>query len=242
MTEFGATEIRRNYSKGWMITFADLLSLMLAFFVLLFAMSKVEVDSWKALVDSLSNRLNPLSEWTRPLLETERAAPELFARRPMDLDYLAGVLQAKMADSEILAKSVLHRLDDRLVVSLPGDLIFPIGHARLLDDSQEALAALGAALKPVGNAIELIGRTEAGAPVDGSPFNSKWDLTLARALSLANGLRAVGYAYSIKGMGAADAGHQDISAELPEGQRNSLSRRIDLVIRETPAQGGVDAP
>ena len=69
MTEFGATEIRRNYSKGWMITFADLLSLMLAFFVLLFAMSKVEVDSWKALVDSLSNRLNPLSEWTRPLLE-----------------------------------------------------------------------------------------------------------------------------------------------------------------------------
>ncbi len=237
-----ASEPRRVRPRGWMITFADLLSLVLAFFVLLFAMSKVEIDSWKAVVEALSSRLNPLSSWSRPQLETERSTPKLFDTRTMDLDYLAGLLQTKLSGDATLGKSILHRLEDRLVVSLPGDLLFPVGESRLLADSQGAVVALASALKLFGNSIELVGHSEAEPPAAGSPFNSNWDLTLARALSLADGLRKVGYNFHIKVIAAADAGAANLSAKLPDQRRRSLARRIDLVIHETGATGGSDAP
>jgi chemotaxis protein MotB len=161
MSDHSTMRTRQAPTQVWMITFADLLSLMLAFFVLLFAMSKVEVESWKTLVEAFSSRLNPLNQWTRPLLETERAAPKLVTKRAIDLDYLSGVLQAKMADSDILGQGILYRRADSLVVSLPGDLLFPPGQARLLADTRQAVVSLGATLKLVGNRLEIIGRSHA---------------------------------------------------------------------------------
>ncbi len=242
MTGYSPSRPRQPAFRAWMVTFADLLSLLLAFFVLLFAMSKVETNAWKTLVDALSDHLNPLHQWTPPPVDTESTASRQFAKRAIDLDYLAGVLRAKMADGDILSHSILHRLDDTLVVSLPGNLIFSPGQAQLHDGSQQAMAALASALKLVGNSIELVGHTNATPPPSGSPFNSNWDLSLARALALANGLRAAGYADTIKTLGAADAGYHDISAKLSHAQRQILSRRVDLVIRETSAGGGANAP
>lgn len=241
MTDHASTPSRRSPSRTWMITFADLLSLMLAFFVLLFAMSKVEIDSWKALVEAFSSRLNPLNQWSRPLLETERASPKLFDERVVDLDYLAGVLQAKMSDSDILGQGILHRLDDSLVVSLPGDMIFQPGQAQLRAAAQQAMVSLSSTLKLVGNSLELVGHAESALPDAGTPYASKWDLSLARALAFADALRAAGYGYSVKVLGAADGGAGDVSSELPKALRQSLSRRIDLVIRETSAEGGDNA-
>lgn len=242
MTDYSPLRTRRAASRGWMITFADLLSLLLAFFVLLFAMSKVEIDAWKAMVDALSNRLNPLHQWTRPQLDTKDATPRLFAKRAIDLDYLAGVLQAKMADNEILSQGVLHRLEYGLVLSLPGDLIFSPGQTQLRHDSQRAMVALGATLKLFSNGIELVGHTDASPLPPNSPFSSNWDLSLARALALANALRSAGYANSIKVLGAANGAYHDISPRLASARRDMLARRIDLVIRESSAEGGANAP
>jgi chemotaxis protein MotB len=242
MTEYSPIRLRRPASRAWMVTFADLLSLLLAFFVLLFAMSKMETNAWKTLVNALSDRLNPLHQWIQPLVETESVPSKLFAKRAIDLDYLAGILQAKMADSEILSQSVLHRLDDALVVSLPGHLMFSSGRMQLHGEGQRALVALSTALKSVGNSIELVGHTDTSPPPPGSYINSNWDLSLARALALANGLRRLGYGETIKVVGAADAGYHDISTKLLDAQRKNLSRRVDLLIRETSSAGGADAP
>ena len=171
------------------------------------------------------------------MLETAPEAPKLFTKRAMDLDYLSGVLQAKMADSDILGQGILYRQDDSLVLSLPGDLLFDPGQARLHANTHEAMVSLGTTLKLVGNSLEIIGHAEATPPPSDSPYSSNWDLSLARALALANALHAVGYADMIKALGAADGGAREISEKLPEAQRQSLSRRVDLVIREASLEG-----
>ena len=48
----------RGPSKAWMITFTDLVSLMLTFFVMLFAMSNVKIDKWESMIDVLSLSFN----------------------------------------------------------------------------------------------------------------------------------------------------------------------------------------
>ena len=52
----------RASSRAWLITFTDLVSLMLRFFVVLFAMSIVKYDEWKNISDSLSQTLQPTTE------------------------------------------------------------------------------------------------------------------------------------------------------------------------------------
>lgn len=44
---------------AWMVTFTDLVSLMLTFFVLLFSMSSLQMDEWDAMIDTLTQSLNP---------------------------------------------------------------------------------------------------------------------------------------------------------------------------------------
>ena len=52
-------EYTAEINKGWLITFTDLVSLMLAFFVLLFSMSSVNSEDWKTITESLSRSLAP---------------------------------------------------------------------------------------------------------------------------------------------------------------------------------------
>ena len=49
-------------SSVWLVIFADLVALMLTFFVMLFSMSNVTAESWKKMVDALADALNPTSE------------------------------------------------------------------------------------------------------------------------------------------------------------------------------------
>jgi chemotaxis protein MotB len=53
--------------RVWMVIFTDLVSLMLTFFVLLFAMSSVQFDRWKAMTEALSQTLNPARERADPV-------------------------------------------------------------------------------------------------------------------------------------------------------------------------------
>ena len=49
-------------STVWLVIFADLVALLLTFFVMLFSMSNVTVESWQKMVDALTDALNPESE------------------------------------------------------------------------------------------------------------------------------------------------------------------------------------
>ena len=56
------TEPERENTKMWMLTFTDLVLLLLTIFVLLFAMSNVKIDEWDKVTDSLSQTLKPAPE------------------------------------------------------------------------------------------------------------------------------------------------------------------------------------
>ncbi len=59
MAEDVVVEETKSDPNTWMVIFADLLALLLTFFVLMFSMSSVQVAEWQAIVTSLSENLNP---------------------------------------------------------------------------------------------------------------------------------------------------------------------------------------
>ena len=128
---------------AWLITFADLVALLITFFVMMFATQKVDVGKWESLVDTLSRRLNP----NQTILIARPSAgrnPELLSPdRAINLDYLEAVINDKRRAAPELAGLDLRRREDRLVITLPAELLFKPGAigGRVTDESIPELRA-----------------------------------------------------------------------------------------------------
>jgi chemotaxis protein MotB len=217
-------------NRGWMVIFTDLVSLMLTFFVLMFSMSSVQIDRWKEMVDALSETLNPAREKVDPVPVASYNIATLSLKRAVNLDYLGAVLNDLMRQDEVLGQSRILGLEDRLIVALAGDAVFDPGEANLSERGRQALFVLGGVLRNVGNQIGVNGYTDSAPP--GGAYVSNWELSLARAVTVANALKRSGYGEDIVAYGYADSRLKQL-AGMPEEQRASLAGRVDIVIFPT---------
>ena len=113
---FEQSQPKRNTSfasQSWLLTFADLAALLVTFFVMLFAMSTVEMGKWHDIEESLSLYLNPalLSQDPGPGVLIE--LPVIAAQEGTNLDYLAGIVAVQMKEDSILGAALVQRIDDR---------------------------------------------------------------------------------------------------------------------------------
>lgn len=200
----------------WLISFADLLGVLLCFFILIYTTRPANEGAWAGIAASLANAFG-------------RAAPQPAQPRggeppASDLTYLAAVLEPRL-DSEMK----LAREADRLVIAIPAELLFRDGDA--LGAAGEArLARLAPVLATVRNRIEIWGHADP-QPVP-PPFASNWMLSLARAVAVARGLEKAGLPVRPPAFGLGDARFTEIPAGLPLAERYARARRVDLVIRE----------
>lgn len=219
-------------SRGtWMIAFSDLVSLLLAFFVLLFSMYSVKVDRWQSTVDSLSEALNPKrADAVAPFTSPFNIA-KVSRNRVIDLDYLATLLQQSLKSDALLAESQILRRADRLIVALPGDLLFDPGRAVLTPRARDAVFSLGGILRSLGNQIGVNGHSDP-VPLASPKYTSNWELSLARAAAVANTLRRSGYEKEIVAYGFADSRYDELP-RMNETQRHAWARRVDIVVFAT---------
>lgn len=218
-----------SIGKGWLFTFTDLSALLLAFFVLVFSMSSVKEAEWEALTETLSRSLKPDAGVIKTGLGADKNIPGETRKEAINLDYLAAILETQIVDSPQLGDHLVHFLEERMVISLPGDLLFETGVAVLSESGQGALNELGSILRNVTNRVSVFGHTDP-TPVEGGVFASNWELSLSRAVAVANELRRAGYVKNIVAFGAAESHFGFLSPELTQQQRADLARRVDIVI------------
>lgn len=229
---FPATPSRYGHqpSQAWLITFTDLVALMLTFMVLLFAMSKVEQRKWQNLVDALTQGLNAVRE-VPAAVPSEPLGVEAVETLPgFDLDYLAALLKQNLAGDALLAEAVLIRLDGRLVIALPSSLLFEAGSVQPAPRAAEVVAALAAHLRHVGNKIEVAGHADPRPPARG--IASNWELSLARARNVAFLLNASGHRGLIVARGYGYSRFDGLSPWLEGAQRLAIGRRVEVVIHD----------
>lgn len=233
MTENSLPPLYRPRIPAWMVIFADLLSLLLTFFVLVFSMNSVQVEDWKAVVQTLSDRLNP----NRVLVQEEHY--EGHEQNAVDmplaqsLDYLNTVIEQKLAGDPVLGQARVRLLDDRLAISIPSDLLFKTGSAEIADeDVHTAVSELAALLSRLANRISIIGYSDPG-PVGDGEYGSRWELSIDRSLAIARILVGSGYRHPVPAYGYGGTRFGDLLDGLPVALQSRLSRRVDIVIRES---------
>lgn len=223
-------------STTWLITFADLVSLLLAFFVLLFAMSDVKTEQWQAVKETLSERLNPDTARQRPVPAADFSVKWLIDPERLDLDYATAVVRDKLKSDAALAGVSIRRLKDRLVITLPGDSLFEPRSARLTPDALQTTFMLAEILHNADNRVDVNGYL--GDDADGADGTvSKWTRSATRAIAVARAIRRAGLSRSITAYGLADTGYSELAASLTKERRKQLVGRVDIVIREGSVNG-----
>tara|TARA_E500000318_G_scaffold80233_1_gene75352 strand:- start:11955 stop:12677 length:723 start_codon:yes stop_codon:yes gene_type:complete len=215
----------------WMVTFVDLVSLLLAFFVLLFSMTSPDAPQWESFTASLRSAFSTESEKrSREALMPESIETE-DPGTGFDLGYLQRLLEVAMSRDTILQNASITAKDGRLVLSMASDVFFQPGAADMQASGEEALFDLAVALSQIDNRIDIVGHTDPRPFTSPSgSFRSNWDLSLARALSVADTLQRFGYRKPVEVRGAADGKFGEIDTSLPLEDRYRRARRVDLVI------------
>ena len=153
----------RKYGTGasWLGTFVDLVSLMLAFFVLLFSMTTLDTPRYEDAAGSISasvgQQIVVVETDERPIDRGVRAESN---GRGFSLGYLEPILEAKLRRDPLLASTRISREGPSLILSLPSDLLFNPGQARLSGPASTAVRELATALSPLPNRINVIGHAD----------------------------------------------------------------------------------
>lgn len=227
---------RRQKNTGkttWLISFTDVITLMLTFFVLLFSMSVPKQDDWTMATGGLNSAFKSdfgdagsagfdPSEFNINLLESSDG---------LNLDYLSSLLGNLFEDKATFNGVVIIPLEDSIVVSIPSKVIFSSGDAALTKRGEKAVYSLGTVLKRLDNKIEIYGHTDP-RPIQTEDFPSNWELSLARAQSVATRLYNFGYKHSISVQGFADTRYDDLKGEFPESFKQDIARRVDIIIQQ----------
>lgn len=228
----------RKKNLMWLTSLADLLALLLAFFVLVFAMNEIKRDTWQKVLDNFGYELNTQTEEVEPGPTAEKNLEVFTEHRAFDLDYLENILNAKIDSDPELEGIEVFKAANRLIISFSGDTYFPAGVDAVSEKLIAATRQLGESLRYIKNRVEVYGHSDP-EPIKNPTADSlsNWGLSLSRSLSVAEILKRTGYSFPVRAYGMADSRFFELKSGLSDEEKYALSRRVDIVIREAKGLG-----
>lgn len=168
----------------WMVTYSDLVTLVLVFFILLFSMSQVDMIKFKAVSESFSQAgIFQSSSSILPDNGRESVADETEREVQHSLDSLVQEVQSYLHSNGLEDVITANRNERGVVLVLQEQVLFETGEAELIADSFDFLETLGVMLKGMPNLIRVEGHTD-NRPIATYRYPSNWELSSARASSV----------------------------------------------------------
>ena len=222
-------EEQKKGAPEWIVTFGDMMSLLLTFFVLLLSFSSMELDKFKVVAGSMKDAFGIASEAKMSASEIGNESQLKRALQPT-----AGVNQ--MLIVQLMRQAIeKHQMEDSgnvtidergVVLQLDGDALFKIGDAELQEKAYSLLDEVVTIAEAQAGPLEVEGHTD-NVPIKSSKYPSNWELSSARAGSATRYLTDSGLAASrIKAIGYADTRPIE-SNETAEGR--ARNRRIEIL-------------
>lgn len=246
-------DVNHGNNDRWMVTYSDLITLLLIFFVIMYSMSQVDAQKFKTLAESLSISLGggastkiELIDYTGgpSLLEsgsdslnsghTETSTEDKNTGssdaelETMTLGGIKDKLDQFAAANNIQAKLVSYLEERGLVVSIQETLLFESSSAEITPSAHDILEKIGSVLAAVPNYIKVEGHTDY-LPIHTTKFPSNWELSVLRATNVVHILVNEGKINSER-LSATGYGEYRPIADNTTVEGRSRNRRVDLVI------------
>lgn len=223
----------------WLLTYADMITLLLALFIILFSISTISKVKYQALVHDISGGFNNEYAINNPP-NGGQVGEGKGQQGERSLQQIQRQIQAYIQQHDLQAQ-VQTKIERRgLVVSILTDKsVFAEGSAQLSPQTEKLLTSVGGILKVGGNELRVEGHTD-NTPINTPQFPSNWELSAARAVGVTRWL--------VENDGIAPAritaiGYGQYNPKYPNDTEahRQLNRRVDIVILNSNAATGPEA-
>lgn len=238
-------EPAENHER-WLVSYADFITLLFAFFVVMFASSQADKGKAQQVSDSVKKALESQSipaavsailggaadrrgpgnaQMKGPGGEKKLTRP---AAKTVELQTSMQVLTREL-DEEIRKGTLDVTMHARgLTVSFQQAAIFPSGGDEISRDSYGAVEKVASAIKKIPNPVRLEGHTDS-VPIHNARFRSNWELSAARSIAL---LSLLTDEFGVSNTHISIAGYADTApvADNDSTDGRSRNRRVDVVI------------
>ncbi|MDI9245887.1 flagellar motor protein MotD [Marinobacter sp. CHS3-4] len=246
-------------TERWLISYADFITLLFAFFVVMYSVSSVNEGKYKVLSETLTGVFNapqrsfqPIEIGERPQGSPEQAAEDVIQppvteapRNPtMDEAGRTEALRA-MADQlalefdELINQGVVtvESNEEWLELSLRNSLLFGSGDAEPHYDAFEVIETIASVLVDKDNAVRVEGFTD-NQPIRTNAFPSNWELSAARAAAVVRMLTMEGVdAQRLAAVGYGQ--YQPVARNDTEEGRRRNRRVVLLISRDASIRGAM---
>lgn len=222
---------------GWIVTYSDLMTLLLVFFILLFSISSLNKKKFELVLESIKISLqqdaSPIS--MMEVLEV----PDNFNKK-IKIDELTGIkskkdqiekdLKAYVSKHQISRKVSISVLDDKIIIDIRGTALFDSGKARLKKSARPILNELISIFRAYDDYnINIKGHTD-NMPISTIRFPSNWELSAIRATNVLRYIIKEG----VNPTRLTATGYGSLMPLVPNtSQKNrSTNRRVEFVLEK----------
>jgi len=243
-------------SNDWLLTYSDMVTLCLTFFVLLYSFSTIDVVKWKSIVNSLQGALGVLPGSVIPdtLSEDEQYDKDKLEQESMNqyltymeetkrLEKIQGRLNEYLSEND-LNENISTSIEERgIIIRFQDSILFPKSSADLYPGSSNILSGLSAIFKELENHLRIEGHTD-DLPIHTERFPSNWELSTTRATNVLRFL--IGQGVAEDKLSAVGYGEFRPVVVNDNEENRKKNRRVDivllresLIIGEPPGKGGI---
>ncbi|MCK9997093.1 MAG: OmpA family protein [Candidatus Krumholzibacteria bacterium] len=221
--------IIRGKVDGWVMTYADMMSLLLTFFILIVSFSSLQQAKFKQAAQSLQEAFGILQhpesmiEFRNPVypdIRDNSADAEVF----YEMKELEQVIKENGLDQEV----EVQLQDNGVLFRIQAPFLFSSGQAVLLDEPRKVLGELSLLFIKFPYQIRVEGHTDS-LPINSIRFPSNWELSAARAVTVARYFQGLGL--PPERIAATGYGEYNPIADNGTVQGREKNRRVEIFLQ-----------
>ena len=253
-------EEHENHER-WLVSYADFITLLSAFFVVMYSVSSVNEGKFRVVSQSIVEALNPMINMSASTIKISPEAvggPTSTRAISIDMQIFRKLTDTlKIVSPEKSGKAVAGKSDQAgassprlpgesqaavaqdergVVVSIANAVAFEPGKAELLPEARATLIQVATALQGFPSQIRVEGHTD-NIPIHTGEFPSNWELSSARAVTIVRFLAEGGHLPPDRLAAARYGGFHPVAANDPTEGR-AAHRRVEVVIVKSRASEG----
>lgn len=240
--------LKKNGAPKWMVTYSDMITLILVFFILLFSFSQIDLVKFEAVSESFRNRMIfdfypsavPMENPTENTSHQEKGENSNEFPTPTSddadedeeekdsLSSLMSNIENFLGQNNLNSVISANRTERGVVLVLQESVLFDPGEAEILDSGKAFLNKVGTLLTEIPNNVKVEGHTDS-KPMSSYRYPSNWELSGARASSVIRYLINE-YEYDLSRFSLVGYGETRPIVPNDSPQNMDKNRRVEIVI------------
>lgn len=256
------TEEHENHER-WLVSYADFMTLLFAFFVVMYAISSVNNGKYRVLSTSLIGAFGSFSQQAgdiptsqvdsqKPLTQISIIKPLPFVNKKntektqetltKEREKMTGVARDILSVLEPLVregKVKVTQTSRGITIEINASVLFALAEAKLSQESNQTLTAIASVLVNDNHAIQVEGFTD-NLPIKNSIFPSNWELSAVRASTVARLFAEVGI--EDERLTAIGQGPKSPVGSNETNEGRARNRRVEITILSVLPEAGIEIP